>query len=306
MSELSHVDQEGKARMVDVTLKDITVREAVASGRVRMDTATLKLIREGNIEKGAVLETARVAGIMGVKNTAYLIPMCHQLLISGIDIDFQYLDDETIEIKATTRTTGKTGVEMEALTGVSIAALTIYDMCKAIDKKMVIEDIKLLKKSGGKSGTFIRSKGTVLSVCRSEKRGTAKEDIGVCRVVEGFGLEGDAHGGDWHRQVSLLCKESIDKIRDKNGKRVKFNYGDLAQNITTEGIILYELPIGTGLRIGTDVELEITQIGKEEEHAYDLDKRFGSNIMLKEAVFTRVIRGGIIKSGDSISVIKYK
>ncbi|MDI3548378.1 MAG: cyclic pyranopterin monophosphate synthase [Halanaerobiales bacterium] len=159
MSELSHVDSKGKARMVDVTEKNITIREAVAYGCIRMNPGTLKLIREGKIEKGAVLETARVAGIMGVKNTPNLIPMCHQLMISAINIDFQFEDDETIGIKVTARTTGKTGVEMEALTGVSITALTIYDMCKAVDKEMVIGEIKLLRKTGGKSGTYIREEG---------------------------------------------------------------------------------------------------------------------------------------------------
>lgn len=156
MEQFSHIDSAGRAKMVDVTEKDDTKREALAWGTVTMEPKTLQLIRDGKIEKGAVLETARVAGIMAVKRTWELIPMCHQLLITGIDIEFEFVDDRTIGIKATARTAGKTGVEMEALTGVSVAALTIYDMCKAVDKGMVIGDIKLLRKTGGKSGTYVR------------------------------------------------------------------------------------------------------------------------------------------------------
>lgn len=156
MERLSHIDSSGMAKMVDVTEKDDTKREALAWGTVTMEPETLRLIRDGKIEKGAVLETARVAGIMAVKRTWELIPMCHQLLITGVDIEFEFVDGRTIGIRAAARTTGKTGVEMEALTAVSVAALTIYDMCKAVDKGMVIGDIKLLRKAGGKSGSYVR------------------------------------------------------------------------------------------------------------------------------------------------------
>lgn len=156
MSKLSHVDASGKAKMVDVTEKRVTNREAVAYGKITMDPETLKLIQRGAMKKGAVLETARIAGIMGVKQTSNLIPMCHPLLISGIDIEFEIEDERSIGIQVTVRTTGKTGIEIEALTGVSISALTIYDMCKAVDKEMVIGEVKLLKKTGGKSGIYIR------------------------------------------------------------------------------------------------------------------------------------------------------
>lgn len=158
MSEFSHIDEKGKAKMVDVTEKRDTVREARARGQITMKKETLQKIKYGNIEKGAVLETARVAGIMAVKNTSDHIPMCHQLLISGVDVEFSYPDTKTLSIEVAARTTGKTGVEMEAMTGVSITALTVYDMCKAVDKKMKIGEIKLIKKTGGKSGTFIRNK----------------------------------------------------------------------------------------------------------------------------------------------------
>ena len=153
---LSHIDESGRARMVDVTAKADTQREAVAKGRVRMRPQTLRLILAGEIAKGNVLTTAQVAGIMAAKKTHELIPMCHPLLLTGIDIDLAPNEAESaIEITATVRTKGPTGVEMEALTAVSIAALTIYDMCKAVDRGMRIQDVRLVRKAGGKSGEIV-------------------------------------------------------------------------------------------------------------------------------------------------------
>jgi len=152
---LSHIDENGKAKMVDVSNKNETNRVAVACGKVKMKKSTLQLIIDGNMEKGDVLAAARIAGIMGCKRTSDLIPMCHPLMINNCKIAFNIDEKENaILIEATAKITGKTGVEMEALTAVSIAALTIYDMCKAVDKAMIIEDIHLLKKSGGKSGDW--------------------------------------------------------------------------------------------------------------------------------------------------------
>ncbi|MGB9698776.1 MAG: cyclic pyranopterin monophosphate synthase MoaC [Thermodesulfobacteriota bacterium] len=157
MAKLSHFDEEGRARMVDVGDKPITQREAVASGRVIMKPETLKRIKDKEVEKGDVFAVARVAGIMAAKKTSDLIPMCHPLAIENVEIEFQE-DKEKSEVVIHTKVkyTGKTGVEMEALVATAAAALTIYDMCKAIDRGMIISDIKLLKKSGGKSGTFMR------------------------------------------------------------------------------------------------------------------------------------------------------
>lgn len=155
--EFTHFNENGRAWMVDVTEKNITFREAEASAYVEMKKETLNLIKSGGIKKGDVLSVAQVAGIMGAKKTSELIPMCHPLLLTGINIEFNISENENrIYIKSTVKLSGKTGVEMEALTAVSIAALTIYDMCKAADKEMLIGDIKLLRKSGGKSGEFIR------------------------------------------------------------------------------------------------------------------------------------------------------
>jgi len=153
---LSHVDAQGRARMVDVGAKAVTEREAVARGIVRMRPPTLRLIRTGKIAKGEVLAVARVAGIMAAKRTADLIPMCHPLPVEVAGIDFTVVGPGTLQIEARVTVTGKTGVEMEALAAVSAAALTVYDMCKAVDRGMVISDIRLMEKRGGRSGVWKR------------------------------------------------------------------------------------------------------------------------------------------------------
>ena len=154
--QLTHVDQSGAAQMVDVGHKPDTRREAVARGRVAMRPQTLALIRDNALDKGDVLAVARIAGIMAAKNTSQLIPLCHPLPLSKVAVEFDLdADASAVNIAATARTTGKTGVEMEALTAVSVAALTIYDMCKAVDRAMRIEAVRLARKTGGKSGDII-------------------------------------------------------------------------------------------------------------------------------------------------------
>jgi cyclic pyranopterin phosphate synthase len=155
MTRLTHLDDQGQARMVDVGAKDETEREAVAASRVRMRPETLAMLRAGNLPKGNVLSTARVAGIMAAKRTSELIPLCHPLLLTHVGIEFAY-DEQTpaVEITAVVRCRGRTGVEMEALTAASVAALTIYDMAKAVERGIVIEGIRLLEKRGGKSGEW--------------------------------------------------------------------------------------------------------------------------------------------------------
>jgi cyclic pyranopterin monophosphate synthase len=157
MAELSHIDNRGRVRMVDVTEKRPTRRTAVAQAKVCMRAKTLQRILAGSVSKGNVFETARIAGVMAAKRTADLIPMCHPLNLTHVQVDF-FPDevDHTVRIEAAARIVDQTGVEMEALTAVSVAALTLYDMCKAVDKGMTITDICLLKKTGGKSGTFVR------------------------------------------------------------------------------------------------------------------------------------------------------
>ncbi len=156
MTELTHVDAKGKARMVDVTEKGDTVREAVAVAGVRMKPETLDKIKQQGLKKGDVLAVARVAGIMAAKQTPSLIPLCHPILISNVTVDFEFMGDSYIKIKTAVKCSGKTGVEMEALVAASVSALTIYDMCKAVDRGMTIEQIYLESKRGGKSGIYIR------------------------------------------------------------------------------------------------------------------------------------------------------
>ncbi len=155
MEELTHIDALGRPRMVDVSQKPDTQREAVAKGVVRMQASTFDLIKKGEIAKGDVLAVAQLAGIMAAKQTPHIIPLCHPLLIGDIKVEFGLDEgDSTVEITTTVKSIGKTGVEMEALTATAVAALTIYDMCKAVDRGIKIENIRLIRKSGGKSGAI--------------------------------------------------------------------------------------------------------------------------------------------------------
>lgn len=157
MGELSHFDDSGASRMVDVGDKEVSRRMARASGLLTMQAATLKSIRDRKLAKGDVLEVARLAGIMAAKRTAELIPLCHPLPLDAVTVDFDFPDEESLAVMATVQVSARTGVEMEALTSVSVAALTVYDMCKSIDRGIVIGEIRLEEKSGGKSGHFRRN-----------------------------------------------------------------------------------------------------------------------------------------------------
>ena len=153
MTKLTHLDEAGNAAMVDISAKDATVREAVANGRINMSAEALEAIKAGAVKKGDVLATARIAGIMAAKKTSELIPLCHPLALSMVAVDFDF-EEDGIRVTALARLTGQTGVEMEAMTAASVALLTIYDMAKALDKAMVISSVRLLSKSGGKSGDW--------------------------------------------------------------------------------------------------------------------------------------------------------
>jgi len=160
MKKLTHFDETGAARMVDVSGKEATVRVAVAGARVTMEQATLRLIVDRKVAKGDVFGVARVAGIMAAKRTPDLIPMSHPLDLAAVEIAFEPdRKASCVDILATVRTTGRTGVEMEALTAAAVAGLTIYDMCKSVDRAMTVDDVRLLKKTGGKSGTYVRKEG---------------------------------------------------------------------------------------------------------------------------------------------------
>jgi len=166
--ELTHFDEQGASRMVDVSRKEVTARSATASGLVRMQPATLERIKQGTLKKGNVLEVARLAGIMAAKRTAEWIPLCHSLPLEGVTLTFGFPDERTLAISATAIVTGKTGVEMEALVAVSAAALTVYDMCKAIDRGLVIERVQLEEKWGGRSGHFVRDAAPPAAVTSQE------------------------------------------------------------------------------------------------------------------------------------------
>lgn len=304
--DLTHFNESGRAHMVDVGDKDMTDRLAVARGKIIMKKETLERIKAGQIKKGDVLSVAQIAGIMGAKKTSELIPMCHNIFLSGADISFDFIKNG-VEVEARVKTSGKTGVEMEALTAVSIACLTIYDMCKAMDKDMQIEDVRLMKKTGGKSGTYTReeekTKGKVLSINISETKGVVKDPIEEGVFIEEFGLEDDAHGGPWHRQVSLLGIESFKKM-EADGQ-VELVPGIFAENLTTEGIVVYELPIGTKLAIGETVQ-EVTQIGKKCHTGCEIAQIVGDCVMPREGIFTKVIKGGRVKVGDEIEILEEK
>jgi cyclic pyranopterin phosphate synthase len=152
---LTHVDASGAARMVDVSAKDVTAREAVAAGRVLVSPEVVALLRGAGVPKGDTLAVARLAGIMGAKQTSSLIPLCHPLALSSVTVDLEVADDG-VDVTATVRTTDRTGVEMEALTAVAVAGLTVVDMVKAVDKRASVTDVRVLRKSGGKSGEFVR------------------------------------------------------------------------------------------------------------------------------------------------------
>ncbi|CEQ22523.1 molybdenum cofactor biosynthesis protein C [[Clostridium] sordellii] len=154
--EFTHFNEYGKAKMVDVSEKNETKRVAIAKGSIKMNPKTIKMIKNNQMKKGDVLSVAQIGGITGAKKTWDIIPMCHNIFLTGSDIKFNILEDE-IEVEATVSTVGKTGVEMEALTAASVAMLTIYDMCKAVDKEMVIGNVRVMKKIGGKSGEYIRN-----------------------------------------------------------------------------------------------------------------------------------------------------
>jgi cyclic pyranopterin phosphate synthase len=156
MGQLSHFDDQGASRMVDVSGKAATLRFARASGRVRMAPDTLRMVRDRQLSKGDVLEVARLAGIMAAKRTGELIPLCHAIPVESVTVDFAFPDDMTVCVESRVQVTSRTGVEMEALTAVSVALLTIYDMCKAVDRRMVLEAIQVEEKAGGRSGRFQR------------------------------------------------------------------------------------------------------------------------------------------------------
>ncbi len=334
---LTHVDSAGDARMVDVGGKEPTRRVARAGARVWMAPATMSLLRQQALPKGDVLAVAKVAGIMAAKRTSELVPLCHPLGLTQVDLTFTVLEQESrVDIECVTRTEDRTGVEMEALTAAAVAAITIYDMCKAVDRGMVIGDIRLLEKTGGKED-YVRAEnaataapgpiavaldstppaaadstptaavdcvavgapaGTVVAVNVSEAKGERKKPVPEVILRPEHGIEGDAHAGTWHRQVSLLAQESIDKM---TAQGLDVGPGDFAENITVSGVEVAALPLGTTLDLGGSL-VEVTQIGKECHTRCAIYQQAGDCVMPREGIFVRVLRGGRVAPGDPIRV----
>ena len=306
--DLTHINEQGRARMVDVSAKEKTQRVARAAGFVHMMPATLELVRTGGCKKGDVLAVAQVAGIMAAKRCWELVPMCHPIQLTGVDVRFELSDAPCgMAIESECRCCGETGVEMEALTAASVAGLTIYDMLKAAQRDMVVSDVRLLEKSGGKSGHFVRegallgekpADGIVVATSISTKKGTRKVPQESIRLEVGLGVAGDAHAGAWHRMVSLLPEESVDEMRELLPKLAA---GDFAENILTRGLSLKDLPVGTVLEVG-ECELAMTQIGKKCHSDCEIHRITGKCVMPTDGVFAVVTRGGTVRPGDPVRI----
>ena len=310
---LTHVDSSGDARMVDVGGKQPTRRAARAGARVWMAPATMRLLEQQALPKGDVLTVAKVAGIMAAKRTSELVPLCHPLALTRVDLTFTMAGDESrVDIECLASTEDRTGVEMEALTGAAVAAITIYDMCKAVDRAMIIGDIRLLEKTGGKED-YMRpddeaavspgsaptvAVGTVVAVNVSEAKGERKKPVAEVFLRPEHGIEGDAHAGSWHRQVSLLAQESIDKM---TAQGLDVGPGDFAENVTVSGLEVAALPLGTTLELG-EALVEVTQIGKECHTRCAIYQQAGDCVMPREGIFVRVLGGGRVAPGDPVRV----
>lgn len=299
-NKFTHIDSHGNLKMVDISSKQITVRRAIALGKIKMSNQTINDLFSSSLKKGNAVVSSKIAGIQGAKYCSYILPLTHPLKIDVINIHIFHHKENCVCVISDVSVTDKTGAEMEALMATSSTLLNIYDMVKAVEKNAVIEEIKLIYKSGGKSGEFIAPniiKGYVEKISISKSKGTIKEPVEIGKVIENYGIEGDAHAGNWHRQVSLLAVESIQKMIEKG---LNVTYGSFAENIATSGVCLHELAIGSILYIGNEVVLEVTQIGKECHTKCAVYYKAGECIMPKEGVFTKALTTGTVKTGDQI------
>lgn len=306
--DFTHINEQGRARMVDVSQKENSERMARARAEVKMKPETLQAIKRGGVKKGDVLSVAQVAGVMGAKKTPDLIPMCHPLLLSSVDIDFEFDDlNSRIIIYSQVKNNGQTGVEMEAITAATIAALTIYDMGKALDRWMEIGGIRLVEKSGGKSGHLLKDEGessrqvgSLYSICISPERGQLKREVFQVNVISDYGIENDGHAGPWGRQVTCLNRASVLKANEEHG--LDAGPGDFAENLLIDGIDFKQIQVGSRLKLGDSVILEVSQIGKED-HPSVVTRTLGVTLLPYEGLFCRVIQGGKIKKADRVEVI---
>ncbi|MCX7970599.1 MAG: cyclic pyranopterin monophosphate synthase MoaC [Negativicutes bacterium] len=305
MSVLTHINSQGQACMVDVTGKTPTVRTACASATVQLTEKTARAIEDDQVAKGDVLAAARIAGIMAAKQTSRLIPLCHDIPLGLVQIDFRLCHRRNqLRIFTYARTTAATGVEMEALSAASVAALTVYDMCKGMDKGIWVRNIRLDGKTGGKSGYWLRpggGVGVVKAVCRSERKHVAKQEVERAELRPDWGMVGDAHAGEQagDRQLSLLAIESY---RRQFPDRQLPPFGTFAENLTTEGLDLPTLPLGARLLVGS-CEVEVSKIGKICHHRCAIYQQSGDCVMPREGIFVRVLNGGTVAAGDLIRVV---
>ncbi|MBF0548058.1 MAG: cyclic pyranopterin monophosphate synthase MoaC [Candidatus Riflebacteria bacterium] len=297
---ITHLDSDGRARMVDIGSKNETNRCAIAFGMIRVGSIAMEKLKSGTLSKGDAFSVSRIAGILAAKKTNELIPLTHPIGLSYIQLHFAPIAPDSVCVFSEAHAHDRTGVEMEAMTALSVALLNLYDMVKGVTKGATIECSKLLFKSGGKSGTWLSQdveSGKVEKLAISKSKGTPKEPRDEAFLKPEFGLLDDAHAGNWHRQVSLLGLESITTMKDKG---LEVGFGSFAENICTSGIKLYELPIGTLIFSGDGCILEVTQIGKECHTKCAVYYKAGDCVMPREGIFARVLSGGTIKTGDRI------
>lgn len=282
-------------RTVDVTKKDDTERKAVAYAVILTSEEAIKLIKEGKVEKGDILTISKAVGLQGAKVLPLLLPFCHPLLLTDIEVDFKVHDIGVIEIFSTVKNIGKTGVEIEALSACALAALNFYDMLKRHERWTVIKEIMLLEKEGGKSGHVKRNylaTGKVVGLGKSEKRGD-KERCNEIKLIEKFGVEGDVHAGT-DKQISIFPLEALSRVPSS-----KFTFGmnEITENISIIGIPEYFLLPGKKLRIG-EAEILIERIGKEEY--VDQGRPFAVS---RWGRFGRILKGGKVKLYDEVQVL---
>lgn len=302
--QLTHLDQDGRVKMVDVGEKPLTRRTAVAFSSIFTGAKALELLLSGELKKGDALAATRVAAIMAAKRTSDLIPLTHPLRIDAVRIDLFPVDTERLGCFATVSATDRTGVEMEAMVAASAAMLNVYDMIKGVDKAAQIEAVRLVRKTGGKSGDWLAADaeiGKIEKLATSKGKGTPKDPCDEVSLKVKFGVENDAHGGDWHRQVSLLGIESINKMKEKG---LEVDFGSFAENVATSGVCLYELPIGSLLYTESGSIMQVTQIGKECHTKCAVYYRAGDCVMPREGIFAVVLVPGTLRSGDSFVAMR--
>lgn len=282
-------------KMINVSDKPENLRKALAIGRIIVEKDTIKLIKEGRIEKGDPLNASKVAGLLGLKNAPYLLPFCHPIRVTNARVDLEIFDEGVIEVRCEVDCVDRTGAEMEALTGCAIACLNFYDMLKRYEKWAKIVDVRLVEKEGGKSGHLkldFEYVGKVIYLGKSAMRGP-KEKVKNIKLIANFGVEGDVHAGT-EKEVSVFPLEALAKVPKE---KFTFSVDEITENVTIIGIPEYLLLPGKRLLIG-DAELEILQIGKEnfvdEGRPYAVS-RWGR--------FCRVVKGGTVELYDEVKLL---